>query len=493
MDVPNEEAWFEAAPDAQLLTDVEGSILRANEQARVLLGVDDEPTDEQLLDHVIGRDQPTIRDFLAGIEESDEVRDRWRVECASNAEKPIPVDLTARAVGTGDDKVVLWSMRRTPEAEDVQANRFTAARLKALVETAVDAIITIDQDGIIHSFNPAAEEIFGYESEEIIGRNVSELMPQPHRDKHDGYIQRYLETGQKRIIGIGREVEGIRRDGSRFPMELAVSELDLGGRTMFTGIVKDISERKEAERERKELIEQLEQKNAELERFTYTVSHDLKSPLITIKGFAGMLVSDAEKGDIDRLREDSRRIADAAEKMKGLLDELLELSRIGRVVNPSEDVDLSELAVETIELLSGPIDEKGVDIDVAPDLPVVYGDRVRLQEVFQNLIENAVKFLGEAEEPRIEIGTEERAGRDVIFVRDNGKGVAEEYLDKVFGLFEQLDPREAGSGVGLTLVQRIVDVHGGRIWVDSEGEGEGATFYFTLQEEDRETPGISDD
>lgn len=231
----------------------------------------------------------------------------------------------------------------------------------------------------------------------------------------------------------------------------------------------------------RDVITELEHKNAELERFTYTVSHNLKSPLITIKGFLGMLDKDLAEGNTERLGRDADRIAKAAERMEQLLDELLELSRIGRLVNPPEDVPLGELVEETLEMLSGPVEARGVTVEVAPDLPVVHGDRMRIREVVQNLLENATKFLGDRPEPRIEIGVR-RNGEAVCFVRDNGIGIDPRYTDKVFGLFERLSHDGEGSGVGLTVVKQIVEVHGGRIWVESEGLGKGACFYFTLPE-----------
>ncbi len=349
-----------------------------------------------------------------------------------------------------------------------KSETYLTAHLHAIVDSAVDGIITIDRDGVIQTFNPAAERIFGYQAEEVIGEKINMLMPQPYRREHDGYMERYLDTGEKRIIGIGREVMGLRKDGSTFPMDLAVSEFWVGEERFFNGMVRDVTARHEDRLERERLINELEQKNAELERFTYTVSHDLKSPLITIKGFLGMLESDIQNEKYDRMPSDMKRIAGAADKMKELLDEVLELSRIGRVVNPSEWVALEALAQETVGLLSGPLEAGGVDVDVSADLPTVYGDRVRLREVIQNLVENAIKFMGDQPDPRIDIGVRHDKGADgrertVCFVRDNGMGVQPEYLEKVFGLFEQLDPSRQGTGVGLALVRRIIEVHGGTI------------------------------
>ena len=282
------------------------------------------------------------------------------------------------------------------------------------------------------------------------------------------------------------ELKAKRQDGSVFVAQLSASlVLDTSGQpvNMMASFV-DISHEKQAIEEREQLIEELEAKNAELERFTYTVSHDLKSPLVTIKGFLGLLENDIVKGDTLQIQGDISHIRDASETMQLLLDDLLELSRVGRSVNPPEEVHLSELARDAVKLLASQIAERVVQVDLHPDLPVVFGDRPRLLEVYQNLIQNAVKFMGHQPEPRLEIGVKEEEGKDIIlYVRDNGIGIEPRYQDQVFGLFDRLDPGVEGTGIGLALVKRIVEVHGGRIWVESAGLDQGSTFYFTLPNE----------
>jgi signal transduction histidine kinase len=235
-----------------------------------------------------------------------------------------------------------------------------------------------------------------------------------------------------------------------------------------------------AEAGRKELIADLHAKNAELERFTYTVSHDLKSPLITVRAYADAMAKDAASGRLERLQKDAARILAATERMSQLLGDLLELSRVGRVAARAEDVPLAALAEEAVQLLRGRLAEREVEVRIAPDLPVARGDRARLLQVFQNLIDNAAKFMGPQPRPFIEIGCASRGAQRFFYVRDNGVGIDPRYHDKVFGLFDKLDPRGEGTGIGLALVKRIVEVHGGHVWVESEGEGRGSTFCFTL-------------
>ena len=225
---------------------------------------------------------------------------------------------------------------------------------------------------------------------------------------------------------------------------------------------------------------ELQEKNAELERFTYAVSHDLKSPLITIHTFLGYLEQDARKPDRERLDEDLRYLHAASDKMSRLLDELLEFSRIGRMVNPLVEAPLQEIANEALVLVAGSIAERGIKVEVTKMPILLHGDRPRLIEVFQNLVENAVKFRSDRAAPLVEIGAEQAGEEIVLFVRDNGMGIDPKHQPKIFGLFEKLNPGTEGDGISLALVKRIVELHGGRIWVESEGMGKGAAFRFTL-------------
>ena len=222
---------------------------------------------------------------------------------------------------------------------------------------------------------------------------------------------------------------------------------------------------------------ELEAKAAELEQFAYTISHDLKSPLITINSFLSYILESAEAGDMDRLRQDLDRVSAAASHMQRLLGDLLELSRIGRIVNPPEPLALTDLAREAVAHVAGGSGD--VEVRISPDLPQVYGDRLRLLEVLENLLENGIKYSGTAP-PRIEISRRERDGETCTCVADNGIGIDPAHQSKVFDLFTKLDPGSDGSGIGLAIVKRIIEVHGGRIWVESDGDGSGSRFCFTL-------------
>jgi PAS domain S-box-containing protein len=249
---------------------------------------------------------------------------------------------------------------------------------------------------------------------------------------------------------------------------------------LFDALQIELSEHKITQERLLASVGELENKNAELEKFTYTVSHDLKSPIVTIGGFLGFLESDIQKGLYENIPKTISRIRDAAKKMERLLNELLELSRIGRLVNPPKDVLFGELVSETLELVDGQLRKHQVEVRVEADLPVVHVDRIRIVEVLQNLITNAAKFMGGQKNPTVHIGMKSINGEKIYFVRDNGSGIAPEFHDRIFGLFNKLDPFSDGTGIGLALVKRIIEVHGGRIWVESE-VGKGTTFFFTLE------------
>jgi signal transduction histidine kinase len=229
-----------------------------------------------------------------------------------------------------------------------------------------------------------------------------------------------------------------------------------------------------------ELTADLETISAELERFLYTAFHELRNPLVTMKGFLGILAEDIETKRPDQIHSDLDRISGAVDKMNELLSDLLKLSQIGRINNPHQEVNLMQLTTEIIRTQEARFHSKNVRVDIAPSLRTVYGDPIRLREVLENLIENAANNLGDQQNPLIEIGMGEKEGQQVVFVRDNGRGIDPRYHHRIFNLFEKLDPTTEGSGIGLAIVRRIIEVHGGRVWVESEGEQKGSTFYFTL-------------
>lgn len=367
----------------------------------------------------------------------------------------------------------------TARKRSEQELREAEARMRSVVDHVIDGIITIDESGQVATFNPAAERVFGFSASEVIGRNVKMLMPEPYHGEHDSYLSNFLTTGTAKIIGIGREVVGRRKSGSTFPMELAVSAFSLGEHRYFTGIVRDISERKVAEARLRDTADELSRSNLDLEHFAYVASHDLQEPLRAVSGCVQILQRrySAELGD--QASELIRHTVDGVSRMQQLIDDLLVYSRVGTRGRVFEPIDLGAVLDTAIANLSVSIEESGAIITREP-LPEVKADRTQFVQVWQNLLANALKFRGE-ELPRIHIGTRRAASEWVFSIRDNGIGVEPEYFDRIFVMFQRLHTRTEypGTGIGLAVCKKIIGRHGGRIWVEST-PGEGATFSFTI-------------
>ena len=369
-------------------------------------------------------------------------------------------------VGIWGTQLDITALKNTEEAL-----RLSEARTRALLNAIPDMIFEFSQDGRILQFIPSVLNQPLFPPESFIGRPIGEVLPSL-ADQTMFAIQRTLESGD--VFAFEYELV---QAGKNRTFEARITPL---GPDTVLAMVRDVSLQKWIEEEREKLIVELEEKNAELERFTYTVSHDLKSPLITIRGFLGFIREDSRAGNLARLDSDIQRISAATEKMQALLNDLLNLSRVGRLMNEPRNIDLNDLVNETLELLHGRISQAGVSVSVAPDLPPVHGDGERLSEVLQNLVDNACKFMGDQPSPRVEVGHQGFDGdKPVFFVRDNGIGIPLQFYDNIFGLFNKLDIHTEGTGIGLALVKRIVEFHGGRIWLESE-PGRGTTFFFSL-------------
>ncbi|MFP4370230.1 MAG: PocR ligand-binding domain-containing protein, partial [Candidatus Kapaibacterium sp.] len=324
--------------------------------------------------------------------------------------------------------------------------------------------------------NKLYEQITGLKKSDMIGKRYSELKSSFFIN--DRYVMRQYETAvmEKRTVKFERYHKGAEK-------WFSVTVFSPAGNNVVV-MLEDITQRINAQAEREKLIEILENKNAEMERFIYTVSHDLRSPLITIKGFTGFMLNDAKRGHFDKLESDIQRIVSASEKMELLLEDLLELSRIGRIANPPVEFSLDELINEVIELLHGSISKHDAIIQVAGQIGSISADRQRIQEVFQNILENSLKFRKKDIRPMIKISSEHFNNRLEIIIEDNGIGIDREYLDKVFGLFNKLDQNSQGTGVGLALVKRIMEVHNGSVKIDSDGLNMGIKTILTFNKQE---------
>jgi len=472
--------WLlESAADAMLITNSTGRIVLANTPAEALFGY----TRAELLalsveslipprfraTHVTRRQDytahPGSRVMGGGLELYGLRQDG----------SEFAADVSLSPLEGGYVLATVHDITRRKRAEEALAEQ--RARLAAIVETAVDAIITIDERGTIDSFNPAAERLFGYAPADVLGKNVSLLMPSPYHEQHDGYLHHYLTTGEKRVIGLGREVVAQRKNGTTFPIELAVSEMRVGARRLFTGMVHDISLRKQAEERQARLIHELESANEELKNFAYVVSHDLKAPLRAIGSLADWISTDqSEKLDAEG-KEHLRLLIQRTRRMDSLIDGILQYSRVGRVREAVVEVDTNEIVKEALEMLAPP---PHIHVEVAPDLPTIRAERTRILQLFQNLLSNAIKYLDKPEGLiRVDCVGHDREWE--FSVSDNGLGIETRHFKRIFQLFQTLAPKDRveSTGVGLALVKKIVEMYGGRVWIESQ-PGAGSTFSFTL-------------
>jgi PAS domain S-box-containing protein len=418
-----------------------------------------------------------IQDAIAVMAAGEEQRIAgWDVSTSDSLTRSLAAAVVPSVVSILLGLVVLLLTWRSLRRERAYAAQLATseARLRATVDGSIDSIITIDQRGRIESANPATAAIFGYEPDELIGKNVSVLMPEPYRSEHDGYIEHYLRTGHRRAIGHNREVTGRRKDGSTLALDLTVSEAVVDGRRIFTGIARDATVRKAAAR-----AAELERSNRELSQFAYVASHDLRSPLRGIVQLAGWISEDAGAALPPESQRHLAQLRNRARRMDGLLAGLLVYARVGAVESEVERVDANEVVRETADLLAPP---PGFRIEVEGTLPVLVTHRAPLELVLRNLINNAVRHHDRPGEGRVVVRAA-RAG-DPAFVAfevdDDGPGIDPRYHERIFKLFQTLRPRDEveGSGVGLAVVKKTVESMGGTITVDS-ASGEGTTFRFT--------------
>lgn len=499
-------------------------------------------------------------------------------------------------------KIVPAALRLvSPEASALADSEM---RLRAVVDNTAEGMITIDERGIIQTFNKACERIFGYRPDEVLGNNIKMLMPEPTRGEHDGYIDRYKKTGEGHIIGtVGREVEGRRKDGTVFPLELSISVISVGGKRIFSGILRDISarrkaeeakallaaivessddaiisknldgiitswnmgaerlfgysgaeaigqsttliipderkqeeqhilselrmgkpidhyettrvakdghcidvsltispihdsagriigaskvahdisQRKQAEQRMEQLITELTESNTQLERFAYVCSHDLQEPLRMISNYTDRLAKYMGDGVDEKGRHYMKYITDGANNARALIADILAYARIGTGTEKPEAIDCNEILKRILTTLESAIQDSHAVI-TSDTLPVITGHTTQILQLFQNLLTNAIKFRG-SEPSRIHIGVRQKNIGWEFSVSDNGIGIAPEYRDRIFIIFQRLNKRGEypGTGIGLAICKKIIEQQGGRIWLESE-PGKGTTFFFTLNE-----------
>lgn len=416
--------------------------------------------------------EPGFEVFVAKVRQGAPDENVWTYIRKDGTCFPALLSVTAVRDATGNLVGYLGIGKDISERQQAeQSLHDSEARLRAVLDSTVDGIITIDPRGTVESFNSAAERIFGYTEEEVIGRNVKMLMPDPDQSAHDGYLSNFMSTGEARIIGIGREVEGLRKHGMRFPIFLAVTEVALGGQRIFTGIVRDITESKKIERMKNEFIS--------------TVSHELRTPLTSIRGSLGLIAG----GVVGAIPDKAKTLVDIAcnnsERLVRLINDILDIEKInsGKMMFDIKPQPLMPIIEQTLAANHAYAEQLGVRFELTQGLleANVAVDSDRLQQVLTNLLSNAAKFSPKGS--AVEVSVARRDGVVRVEVTDHGPGIAEEFQGRIFEKFAQADGsdqrQKGGSGLGLSITKAIVEKHGGIVDYNTR-PNEGSTFYFEL-------------
>ena len=354
-------------------------------------------------------------------------------------------------------------------------------RLQSIVNAVPDAIITIDREGIIDFFNPAAERMFGYRADEVVGQNVKILMPSPYREQHDGYLSRYVATGEKRILGIGRIVVGKRKDGSTFPMELTVGEASMNGRPVFAGLIRDISERQAIERQLHEVQADLihVSRLSAMGDLASALAHELNQSLTAINNYVlsaqRLLQGDAEQRK--RVFDILTKTADQAMRAGEIIRHLRNF--IQRHEPEREPLDINKVIDETTALAFIGMREKNIEIEYerGTEIPPVTIDKIQIQQVIINLIRNGLDAMDGMKRRKLTLTTKIEADEVRISIADTGCGVSPEITDRLFMPF--VTTKSEGLGVGLSISRTIVEDHGGTLWFEGNTDS-GTTFHLTL-------------
>lgn len=394
-----------------------------------------------------------------------------------------PLDLAVAEVRHSGDHAFVGIIRDISERKRAEAElREREARIRTILDTAPDAIIVIDEAGTVQSFSASASRLFGYTPEEVIGKNVRILMPSPYREEHDSYIRRYLDTGERRIIGVGRIVVGRRKDSTTFPMELAIGELRLQDRRLFTGFIRDITQRQQTERRLQDLLAQLTHVSrvSDMSAMASAFAHELNQPLGAAMNYLNAVrhwLEQSSEPRAARMLEGTQRAVAEVARASQIIQRLRQFMAKGRTERSWEK--LGRLIEESAALALVGTGDKPVNIhlQIPPNLPEVHMDSVQIQQVLTNLIRNAVEAMAESPKRELAISALAVDGTVEIAVTDTGAGIAREVARELFKPF--VTTKSNGMGVGLSICRSIVESHGGELRAEGNPAG-GATFRFSL-------------
>jgi PAS domain S-box-containing protein len=472
-------AIIDAAPTALIAVDRDGSIVLVNAQAERLFAYSREELLGETIDILLPlrfraahprlrasfMNEPTARPMGEG-------RDLFGLR-KDGSEFPIEIGLNPISSQAGT--IVVSAI------VDITERKRLEARFRATIEAAPIAMVMVDRSGRILLVNVELERVFGYAREELLDREIEVLIPGRLRSNHPHLRDQFFDAPEARRMGVGHSLFGLRKDGSEFPVEIGLNPVDTEEGHFVLAAIMDVTEQRErAGAALRQANEALEHSNLELKRFAYVASHDLQTPLRNVASFVELLQSTYMDQLDDRANDWIRRIVESVKQLQILIRDLLEYSRIDSQLHPFERVPLDEVFEHVISLLEAPELELGAKI-TSEKLPTVLGDRSQLVQLLLNLIDNGLKYRG-AEAPCVHVSCERRNDDEWLFaVSDNGIGIAERHQEQIFEIFRRLqDQRQyPGSGIGLAICRRVVNRHGGRIWVESD-LGQGSVFYFTI-------------
>lgn len=458
----------------------DGRLVEVNQRFCQLLGYDRQELLVRRYDQIthpddIARDQALFARLLAGEIGSYTLDKRY----LSKSGEVFHVRVTS-ALTRAQDALRVSIVQDLRDTETVR--REGELRLKSILDTAPDAMIVIDERGTVESFSPSAEQLFGYAASEVVGRNVKMLMPSPNREAHDSYIDRYVKTGERRIIGIGRVVSGLRKDGTTFPMDLSVGETSVSGKRIFTGFIRDLTERAEADRKIAQMHQELTHvaRLSEMGQMGSTLAHEINQPLTAITNYlrAGRRMLEAQRTPgVERILETMDKATAQAQRAGEIIRHLRQFTEKRETERHDEDINEVVREAITLGLLGARSSGVNVRTKFSPDKPVALVDKIQVQQVVVNLVRNALDAMVNAEQKELTLATRLRDGMVVIAVTDTGSGLSKEVADRLFKPF--VTTKEKGMGVGLSICRQIVEAHGGSIAIETPERG-GASFVFTF-------------